>query len=75
MSKSEVGKLITDILLTSEEGMERLSALSKNAIHVARENFTRKELDRNEDYQSLVMLTMGLEILGRAVKSQDSVTP
>jgi hypothetical protein len=55
--------------------MERLSALSKNAIHVARENFTRKELDRNEDYQSLVMLTMGLEILGRAVKSQDSVTP
>jgi phosphoserine aminotransferase len=75
MVKSEAGKLVTDILLTSEEVIGKLREMSMNAIHVARVNFTTEELSKNEDYNTLSMLTMGLEILSKAVQPQGCVTP
>lgn len=75
MDNSEVSELITSVLQTTRKDILEVGDLGKRTIRLAMSTFTKKELDENKDFQSLVLLKEGLGFLAKIVKSQDSVAP
>ncbi len=75
MDNSEVSELITSVLQTTRKDILEVGDLDKRTIRLAMSTFTKKELDENKDFQSLVLLKEGLGFLAKIVKSQDSVAP
>jgi hypothetical protein len=75
MDNSGVSELITSVLQTTRKDILEVGGLDKRTIRLAMSTFTKKELDENKDFQSLMLLKEGLGFLAKIVKSQDSDTP